>query len=151
MKPVISKEYIYVKQNFTNQKELFAFLANQLVASKRAENEQSIIDSFYAREEEFSTYVDRGIAIPHCRSQSIHDASVAIVINKNKIQWTEEDECPNLFFALMIPESNENQIHIRVLAQVAQLLMEDEFVEAIRNAKNEEEIFSLVSKLNTEI
>lgn len=151
MNPVISKEHIYVKQNITTQKDLFSFLAKQLVASKRAENEQSIIDSFYAREEEFSTYVDRGIAIPHCRSKFIYDASVVIVVNENDIQWTEKGENPNLFFALMIPESNENQIHIRVLAQVAQLLMEDEFVAAVRNAKNEEEIFNLVNKLNTEI
>lgn len=150
MSTVISKEMIFKNTEFTTQEEVFGFLANRMKETNRSINVEDIIKGFYHREEEFSTYIGNQIAIPHCRNKSVIYASVAIIINKKGIPWTDQEEMPDMIFALMIPEQKEDQIHIKILAQVAQLLMDDDFVEKIRNAKTEEEIYEFVKIVNQE-
>ena len=144
---VVAENMIFVNTEFTSQKELFQFIAQQAFDLNRVWDVGRVVEGFYHREEEFSTAMNDGIAIPHCRSESIIDASVIIVRNSVKIIWTEDEEC-DLFFALLVPESNVNQMHIRILAQVAQLLLEDEFVEQVRLAKDSSQVFDLVKELN---
>lgn len=150
MKEVISENLIFINTHLKTQSEVFDFLEKELKKENRCIQNESIKKGFYAREQEFSTYIDNGIAIPHCRHTSIIDASVAIIINDQKINWTQNGEKADIFISLMIPEKNENQIHIRVLAQVAQLIMEPEFIQFIKEADNEKEIYERVKVLNIE-
>ena len=53
-----------------------------------------------------------------------------------------------MFFALLVPGSNENQMHIRILAQVAQLIMEEDFIELVNKANNSDQIYQRLSVLN---
>jgi fructose PTS system EIIA component len=147
MKNVVAEEMIFVNTSFTSQKDLFEFIAETAFGLGRISNVQSVIDGFYHREGEYSTAMNDGIAIPHCRTDSIIDASVVIVRNSEKVVWTEDEEC-DLFFALLVPESNVNQMHIRILAQIAQLLLEDEFVAQVRLANDSSQIFDMVKELN---
>lgn len=147
MKNVVAEEMIFVNTLFTSQKDLFEFIAQTAFVLGRISNVQSVVDGFYHRESEYSTAMSDGIAIPHCRTESIIDASVMIVRNSEKVVWTEDEEC-DLFFALLVPESNVNQMHIRILAQIAQLLLEDEFVAQVRLAKDSYQIFDMVKELN---
>lgn len=149
MKDVIVKDLIYLDLELCTQDEVFKMLAKELVKHGRAEDEEAIVDGFYQREKEFSTAMNDGIAIPHCRHAAIRDASVLIIRNKKLITWTQADEEVDLFFALMIPESNENQMHIKILAQVAQLIMEEDFINVVRNCTDSNLIFNEMASLNT--
>lgn len=148
MKDVISRDLIFVHQNFNTQDEIFKFLKNTLIETKRGMDAGGIIKGFYEREKEFSTYIDKGIAIPHCRCDDIKDASVVMITNDKPVTWTQKEEQADIIISLMIPASNENQIHIKILAQVAQLMLDDSFVSLVRNAATSEEIFRAVEKLN---
>jgi PTS system fructose-specific IIA component len=148
MKNVVAEEMIFVNTSFNSQKDLFEFIADTAFGLGRTSDVKSVVDGFYHREGEYSTAMNDGIAIPHCRTESILDASVIIIRNSEKVIWTEDEEC-DLFFALLVPESNVNQMHIRILAQVAQLLLEDEFVAQVRQANDPSYIFDLVKELNT--
>lgn len=151
MKEVVIKELIFKDTQFTTQDEVFHFLAHQLKKCNRSTSVQDVVAGFYAREAEFSTYIDDGMAIPHCRNTSIQDATVAVVLNKEPIPWTDMKEGAKTIFALLIPAANENQIHIRVLAQVAQMLMQETFVESLQKAQTEDELYDVVKTLNKEI
>lgn len=144
---VIDQNLIFLDKDFSTQQELFSFLADEIVKAGRASEADKIVEGFYQREKEFSTALASCIAIPHCRIPSIHEASVVVVRNKRMIPWTEGEEV-NLAFALLVPTSNENQIHIRILANVAQLIMEDEFVNAVYEAKDPKVIFEKMKVLN---
>jgi fructose PTS system EIIA component len=147
MKNVVAEELIFINTTFNSQKDLFEFIAETAFRLSRTSDIRSVVDGFYHREGEYSTAMNDGIAIPHCRVESILDASVVIIRNSEKVIWTEDEEC-DLFFALLVPESNLNQMHIRILAQVAQLLLEDEFVAQVRSASDPSQIFDLVKELN---
>lgn len=147
MKNVISEEYIYLDTEIKTQDELFDFLACKMVEHGRASNIEEMKEGFYKREAEFSTAMNDGIAIPHCRVGAIVDATVIIVRNVKCIMWSDE-ESVDVFFALLIPEANENQIHIKILAQVAQLIMEDSYIEIVRTSRERREIYKEMQSLN---
>lgn len=145
---VIEKDFIYLDTKLSSQEEVFAYLSNVLVQAKRGDDVKAIMNGFYQRENEFSTAMDDGIAIPHCRVSAIQDATVIIIRNRNMVKWTKQEDV-DLFFALMIPQSNENQMHIKILAQVAQLIMEDDYIELVRHSDDPGAIYDAMADLNT--
>lgn len=144
---VIDHNFIFIDTDFQTQKEVFAFLAEQVFSSKRGNDLEKIVEGFYEREQEFSTAMDNYIAIPHCRNESILQATVIVVRNKSEIKWTDNEDV-KLIFALLVPGSNENQMHIRILAQVAQLIMEEDFIDLVNKAKGDDQIYQRLSVLN---
>lgn len=145
---VIDKELIFLNTSYQNQKEIFNFIADEVIKESRGIDKEKIIEGFYEREKEYSTAINDGIAIPHCRIDEINKATVILLRNKEKIIWTENEEI-DIIFALLIPKSNENQIHIKILAQVAQLIMEDDFIKLIKDSENTDDIFSTMNIINT--
>lgn len=147
MLDVINQELIFLDTNFTTQGELFEFIADKSIEYKIGNDKEGIVKGFYDREQEFSTAMNQFVAIPHCRNKFIDSASVIVIRNKNEITWTD-GEIVKYFFSLLVPESNENQMHIRILAAVAQLLLEDEFIELVEKAENPCQIYEAMKDLN---
>lgn len=145
---VIDKKLIFLNTSYQNQKEVFNFLADEVIKERRGVDKEKIIEGFYEREKEYSTAINDGIAIPHCRIDEINKATVIVLRNKEKIIWTENEDI-DIIFALLIPKSNENQMHIKILAQVAQLIMEDDFIKLIKDSENTDDIFSTMNIINT--
>lgn len=144
---VIDKNLIFLDTEFKSQEEVFRFLANKAIETKRGNDLDLIVQGFYDRELEFSTAMDEMIAIPHCRNEGIIQATVIVIRNKYDIEWTGHEQV-KILFALLVPESNENQMHIRILAQVAQLIMEDDFKKMVNCASQPNQIYEYMGALN---
>jgi len=148
MKNVIVRELIFIDTEFKTQDEVLNFIASRLFEAGRCSDVSEVVRGFYDREAEFSTCMNDGIAIPHCLNQAISDATVIVVRNQFDIPWPQKEDQANLFFSLLIPKKNENQMHIRILAQVAQLIMEDDFIKNVRDSENTQIIYDLLKDLN---
>ena len=148
MKDVIVRELIFIDTEFETQDEVLNYIASSLYKADRSNNATDIVKGLYEREVEFSTCMNDGIAIPHCLNPAISDATVIVVRNKVDIPWPQNEDRANLFFSLLIPQKNEDQMHIRILAQVAQLIMEDDFIKIVRESKSTQTIFDLLKGLN---
>lgn len=151
MNEVIIKDLVFIDQELQTQNDVLEFIATKLYEIGRCSCVEDVIQGFYSRESEFSTAMNDGIAIPHCLNQTISDATVIVVRNKYNVLWTNGEDEVNLFFSLLIPKKNENQIHIRILAKVAQLIMEDDFIKIVREATDIQTIYDKMSALNKTI
>lgn len=147
MDNVMDKDFIYLDTEFQTQNELFYFIANKMVESNRGNDADKIVEGFFQREKEFSTAMMDGIAIPHCRNDEIKKSTVIVVRNKNDIVWTDDSNV-NLFFALLIPKV-ASEYHIRILAQVAQLLIEEDFISSVKKAEEVEIVYTAMQAINT--
>jgi len=147
MKNVIVPECIYLDTELKTQEEVFKFLANNLVKLDRGNDAEEIVKGFNQREQEISTSINNGIAIPHCRNAAIIDATVMVVRNRTEVIWTDKEKV-DLMFAPFVPASNKNQMHIRILAQVAQIIMEDQFIHLVRKAEKAEQVYFEMKPLN---
>ena len=99
--------------------------------------------AIYAREEEFSTCVGNGIAIPHARNEVVKSPSLALMRLTEPIQYNEDDDEKSDLF-IMIAAPMNGSLHVDILARMMTMLAEDEFVDKLRAAATEEELLALI-------
>lgn len=81
-----------------------------------------------------------GVAIPHCKSDAVNDAAFALIKLKNPIEWGSLDGEPVKFvIQLAAPDSADN-VHLRMLSQLARDLMDDDFRDGLLCASSIEDI-----------
>ena len=99
-----------------------------------------------AREAESTTGVGDGIAIPHAKTDAVSAPGLAAMTVPAGVDYDEPDGEPaNLIFLIAAPNTKEN-VHLEVLSRLSTLLMDDDFTEALRNAKTVEEFREIVDE-----
>lgn len=97
-----------------------------------------------ARENEFSTAVGDGIAIPHAKVSAVVRPGLSAMTIPGGVDWNAPDDAPvTLVFMIAAPEG-ENNTHLEMLAKLSQLLMHPEFADALRAAKTPEEFLKTI-------
>lgn len=104
----------------------------------------------FAREEEGTTGVGEGIAIPHCKSDAVKAPGLAAMVVKDGVDYQALDDEPvNLIFLIAAPNTKDN-IHLEVLSRLSMLLMDEDFTEQLKNAKTPEEFLSIIDAKESE-
>ncbi len=99
-----------------------------------------------AREGEFSTAVGDGIAIPHAKTKAVKKPGLAAMTLAKGVDWKAPDDAPaTLAFMIAAPEG-QNNVHLEMLAKLSQLLMHEEFANALRSAKAPEEFLATIDR-----
>ena len=99
-----------------------------------------------AREAEGSTGIGEGIAIPHAKTEAVKTPGLASMIVRAGVDYESLDEEPAfLFFLIAAPAGGEN-VHLEVLSRLSRMLMDDEFHEALMNAKTPEEYLHIIDE-----
>lgn len=102
-----------------------------------------------AREEEGTTGVGEGIAIPHGKGESVNKPALAAMVIPNGVEYEAMDDEPvNLLFLIAAPNTKDN-VHLDVLAKLSTLLMDEAFTKALKSAKTEEEFLAVIDKTET--
>ncbi|MEH6559044.1 MAG: PTS IIA-like nitrogen regulatory protein PtsN [Oceanicoccus sp.] len=108
-------------------------------------NPNQIFDSLIARERLGSTGLGQGIAIPHCRLKSCHQITGCLIKLEQAIDFDAIDGEPvDLMFVLLVPDEAHDE-HLTVLAKLAGLFSDHSFCDQLRNAKNDEELYTAAS------
>ena len=104
----------------------------------------------YAREEEGTTGIGEGIAIPHCKSDAVSKPGLAAMVIKDGVDFDALDgEKVSLIFLIAAPNTEDN-VHLDVLSKLSVLLMDENFTSGLRNAKTVEEFFSVIDRAEAE-
>jgi PTS system fructose-specific IIC component len=104
----------------------------------------------YAREEEGTTGIGEGIAIPHCKSDAVSRPGLAAMVIKDGVDFDALDgEKVSLIFLIAAPNTEDN-VHLDVLSKLSVLLMDENFTSGLRNAKTVEEFLSVIDRAEAE-
>ncbi len=99
-----------------------------------------------AREEESTTAMGEGIAIPHAKTDAVRRPGLAAMTVPGGVDYDSPDGEPSdLFFMIAAPDSKEN-VHLEVLSRLATMLMDEQFVEDLRAAKTPEEFLAVIDR-----
>lgn len=102
------------------------------------------------REEEGTTGVGDGIAIPHGRGAFVTKPTLAAMVVKDGVEYEAMDDQPvNLIFLIAAPETRDN-VHLDVLAKLSVMLMNEGLTGKLLNAKNAEEFLAILDKADDE-
>ena len=104
----------------------------------------------FAREEEGTTGIGEGIAIPHCKSKAVSKPGLAAMVVPDGVEYDALDGAPvNLLFLIAAPDTKEN-VHLDVLSKLSVLLMNEDFTNGLKNAKSVAEFLTVIDRFENE-
>ncbi len=119
-------------------------IISELAASQLNLSAQSIFESLLNREKMGSTGIGQGIAIPHGRIASEHQATAVFLRCEPAITFDSIDKQPvDLVFALLVPE-DQCQQHLNTLSQVAEKLNDKQICKQLRGAQSDDELYNIM-------
>ncbi|MFH5206766.1 PTS fructose transporter subunit IIABC [Antrihabitans spumae] len=142
--PIITPELISLDTSLGTSKDaVITALAQRLADAGRASAAADLAAAAHAREEQSATGLPGGIAIPHCRSESVLTASLGFARLDPKVDFGAPDGPADLVFLIAAPEG-AGAAHMKLLSSLARALVKPAFVAGLRAAKSPEEIVTLV-------
>lgn len=131
-----------LKDKEKNKKEAIEHLAGKLKDAGYIADVDSYIEDIYLRESQGQTGIGHYVAIPHGKSDSVTQVGIAIGKVQDEIEWeTLDGNGVKLIFLFAVGNDNENaKTHLRLLAEVARTLGNDDAVEALLNASTVEDL-----------
>ncbi|MCI8957451.1 MAG: PTS sugar transporter subunit IIA [Eubacterium sp.] len=149
---MFKEEYIFFDVNANTKTEVLEFISEQALALGLTDNKNELLKDFIKREEEFSTGLQDGFAIPHAKSSHAKEIAIIYVNCKNQIkEWeTLDDSFVTNLFALIVPKQNAGNEHLMMIAKLATNLLEDEFKNKVKSSNNKSELSEYILKIMKE-
>lgn len=133
-----------------SKKEALDTLVDLMDASGKLNDIDTYRKGVYAREEEGSTGIGEGIAIPHCKSAAVNQAGLSAMVVPKGVEFDSLDGEPaNLFFLIAAPDTADN-VHLDVLSHLSVLLMDPDFTGKLREAETVEEFKKVIEMAENE-
>ena len=142
VKDVLDERVIDLNMKAADKKEAITNLAGKLKNAGYIADVESYVKDIYLRESQGQTGIGHYVAIPHGKSDSVTQVGIAIGKMENEIEWeTLDGKGVKLIFFFAVGNDNENaKTHLKLLAEVARNLGNDEAVEQLLSAKTVEDI-----------
>jgi PTS system fructose-specific IIC component len=121
-------------------------LAELVAAAGRATTADDLHADAMAREAQAPTGLPGGLAIPHCRSAAVTEASLAFARLDPKVDFGAPDGPADLVFLIAAPAEGDAD-HLTLLTALARALVRPDFVASLRSASSPEEIVALVDEV----
>lgn len=115
-------------------------------ASGKLRDKETYRQGVYAREQEGSTGIGEGIAIPHCKSDAVIKPGLAAMVVKDGVEFESLDGQPaHLFFLIAAPNTEDN-VQLDVLSRLSVLLMDEDFTNKLRQATSVSEFKQIIEE-----
>ena len=145
-KKLISPEVIVMDLKSETKDELLKEMVMILANSGKVRDWEHVYNDVLDREKIMSTGMDKGIAIPHAKSEGVVSACVAVGIKKEGIDFDALDKQPSKIFFLIVSPKKSNSPHLQILASVSSIVRNKETLERIFNANNADEICKILKE-----
>ncbi len=104
----------------------------------------------YLREEESTTGIGEGIAIPHGKCDAVERPGLAAMVVRDGVDFDALDGEPVTLMFLIAAPNTEDNVHLDVLSKLSVLMMDEDFSRSLREAKSVEEFLSIIDKADDE-
>ena len=115
-------------------------------ASGKLRDKETYRQGVYAREQEGSTGIGEGIAIPHCKSDAVIKPGLAAMVVKDGVEFESLDGQPAHLFFLIAAPNTEDHVHLDVLSRVSGLLIDEDFTNKLRQATSVSEFKQIIEE-----
>lgn len=133
-----------------DKKEALDQVVDLMAKSGKINDVEAYRQRVYAREEESTTGIGEGIAIPHGKCDAVTKPGLAAMVVKDGVDFDSLDGEPvHLIFLIAAPNTEDN-IHLDVLSKLSVLLMDEQFTADLLNAKSVDEFLEIVDKADDE-
>ena len=144
IRELLAVESIDLNAKAASKKEALDHAVDLMARSGKIGDVETYRKGVYAREEEGTTGIGEGIAIPHCKSDVVKAPGLAAMRVAGGVDFQSLDgEKADLIFLIAAPNTKDN-VHLDVLSKLSVLLMDEKFTNDLRNAKSVEEFLHVI-------
>lgn len=146
---LLSKDSILLGGTPKNKAEAIDTLVELQVKGGKIADKEAYRKGILAREEQGSTAVGEGIAIPHAKSEAVKGPSLAAMTVPEGVDYEAlDDEPSNLLFMIAAP--NDGDVHLEVLSRLMTILMDEDFRAKLLGAKDKDEFIKIIDDMEKE-
>lgn len=141
---LLDKRSISLNAAPADKKETLDLAVELMAKSGKLSDVEKYREQVYAREEESTTGIGEGIAIPHGKCDAVKAPGLAAMVIKNGVEYESLDGEPvTLLFLIAAPNTKDN-VHLDVLSKLSVMLMDENFTTSLRNAKSVDEFLQII-------
>lgn len=134
----------------SDKKETLEQAVALMVQSGKIADEEGYKKQVFAREEESTTGIGEGIAIPHGKCDAVKSPGLAAMVIPKGVEFDALDGEPvTLLFLIAAPNAKDN-VHLDVLSKLSVMLMDETFAENLRKAANVDEFLKIIDEADAE-
>ncbi|MBE6044297.1 MAG: PTS fructose transporter subunit IIA [Clostridium thermopalmarium] len=143
---LLSKDTIILNLKSKTKTEVIDELVNKLYDAGRLNDKEEYKKAILKREEEFSTGVGDGVAIPHAKTSAVKLPSLAFGYSKEGIDYDSLDGQPAHIFFMIAGQDNADNEHLETLSRLSVMLMNEDFKRKIPTIKTEEDLLRIIDE-----
>lgn len=144
MAELIIEDGIILDATAKNKDEAIALIASTMNKLGRVKDEQQLVRDLYLREDEASTSMGMGVAIPHAKSSAVTEPTLIMLRLEDQIVWDNDDNI-QMVFGILVPEANVGNVHLQILSHLARKLVDEEYREQVLAETNPAKLVALLS------
>lgn len=143
---LLSRESIELNASASDKKDAINKIVDLMAKSGKIADIDTYRKGVFAREEESTTAVGEGVAIPHCKSDAVKAPGLAAMIVPNGVDFDAPDgDKVNVMFLIAAPNTKDN-VHVDVLSKLSVLLLDEGFTASLKAAKSVDEFIAAIDK-----
>ena len=148
---LLSKQAIALNVSVSSKMEAIDYMTGLMERAGNLYDREGYKQGVLAREEEGTTGIGEGIAIPHSRCAAVKKAGLAAMIVKDGVDYEAlHDEPVKLIFMIAAPEEGGN-VHIDALSRLSTMLMDEDFKNTLLTAKTPDEFIQIIDEKDDEL
>lgn len=133
---VLREELMILDVKANNKADILDEMAQKLVDTGAVTDFESFRADIQAREDKMSTGLGNGIAMPHAKNEAVEKTSVVFAKKPEGLDFESLDGQPAELFFMIAAEGGSADTHLQVLAELSKLLMNEDFIAALKGAQD---------------
>ena len=147
---LLSKDGIELNVNAKDKNDIINKMTKLMLKTGRITDLNAYTELVLKREEEGSTGVGEGIAIPHGKGDCVTEPGLVAMVVPNGVEYDALDGKPvNLLFMIAAPNTSDN-VHLDVLSRLSTMLMDTEFKNKLISAKSKAKFLNIINETENE-
>ncbi|MBM7580343.1 PTS fructose transporter subunit IIABC [Jeotgalibacillus terrae] len=107
-------------------------------------------EAIQAREDQTTTGIGEGVAIPHAKTKAVKDPAIAFGRSVEGLDYESLDGQPSHLVFMIAATEGANDTHLQALSRLSVLLLKDEVKQGLLDAKTEDDVIALISSFEEE-
>lgn len=144
---VFQQEVIEISEKKLTRDEAIEHLVDQLDKYDYITDMEKLKADVLKREMESTTAIGMNVAIPHAKSDAVKKPIVAVMNNKQGVNWDSLDgTLPKIVFLIAVP-SDSSDTHLKLLQRLSRALMDDNIRQSLIDATHTEQIYDILKEI----
>ena len=139
-------EFIKINLEAEDKDEAFEELVNHYCQASRQDIREEILEALREREIKMSTGIQKGIAIPHGKTDAINNVGAALGISRKGVDYDSLDGEPVYLLFMMVAPQKNTEIHLRILRRLSELLKNPQFYIDLQSQRDSQSAYKIICK-----